>query len=73
MSVAGISQLERGDQGVSDKALAALAHAYDCDIGDLFRDPTKPDYQLWRIIIGLEPEEQKRALAVIKAMTGQAA
>lgn len=68
-----ISQIESGKQGISETTLAALAYAFGCEVGDLYRDPTKPDYQLWRIISDMRPEQQARALRLIKALADEAA
>ena len=72
-STSTVSQLESGKQGYSPEMLAALAHAFDCDAADLFRDPDAPDYKLWRIIAALAPEDRVRALRVIEALNPQAA
>ena len=40
MSVSSISQIETGQQGFTDSTLQALAHALQCEPGDLLsRDP----------------------------------
>jgi transcriptional regulator with XRE-family HTH domain len=68
MATSNLSQLETGKTGVSDENLSALAHAYDCEVGDLFRDPTRPDYELWRIIVGMKSDDRERVLKMVKAL-----
>lgn len=67
---ASVSRIETGVHNYTRERLEAFAAALDIEVADLFRDPTKPDYQLWQIIIGLEPDDQERALRMIKAMAG---
>lgn len=74
MTASSISQLESGKQGYTDQTLAAIAHALTCEPADLLaRDPTKPEYQLWRIITGLNPDQQAQALRVLKALASEEA
>lgn len=74
MTASSISQIESGKQGYTDQTLAAIAHALNCEAADLLaRDPTKPEYQLWRIINGLNKDQQAQALRVLKALASEEA
>lgn len=69
-----ISQIETGKTKLTEERLGLLAIALQCDPGDILsRDPNGPDYQLWRIIKGLPPQEQEQALRIIKALTQKVA
>jgi len=69
MSVSTINQLESGKQGFSDSTLGKLADVFGCEPGDILtRDPTKPDYQLWRIIKGMSRPKQEEAIRVLEAI-----
>lgn len=67
-SVPTISRWENGKMNWMGDALPAFAEALGCDIADLFRDPLKPEYKLWRIISGMRPDAQSRALKVLEAL-----
>ena len=74
MGAPSISQLENAKQGYTEETLAKLADALQCAPADLLgRDPNKPVDYLIRIVTGLTPDEQERAVRVIEAMTGKAA
>lgn len=74
VSTSHISQIERGTINYTRETLEAIAYALQCEPADLLgRDPSQPDYQLWKIITGLKPEQQEQALRVVRALAGEAA
>ena len=65
-----ISQLERGLQGFTDKSLARLAEALQCDPVDLLGwDPYQKDsfWPLFRAAESLQGAERERAYMIIAA------
>ena len=73
LSIASISQLELGKQGASDRTLAALARVFGCEVGDLFRDPTRPEHQALHIIKGMRDDNaRERAIRLLKAIADEA-
>ena len=66
----GISQLENGKQGFTDKSLAALANALNCTpVQLLAHDPSKPD-SFWPLFDAAEKltgAERRRAYGIIRA------
>jgi transcriptional regulator with XRE-family HTH domain len=72
-TAATISRIETGEINYTRESLESLAAALDIEPADLLRDPGAADYQLWRIITGLKPEAQARALRVIRALADEEA
>lgn len=70
---ATISRIENGKNNFKREMLEELAEALGIEPGDLFRDPTKPDYELWKIVTGLAPEKQQQALRILRALDEDAA
>lgn len=70
---ATISRWERGKANWKAEHLPELADALGCDIEDLFWNPSKPNYEAWRIFRGMSPEKQKQVLSVIKALDASTA
>ena len=70
LTFGNLSAVERGAQGYSQKTLEALAKLYGApDAGYLLS--MDPDDDLFAIWATVDPAEQARILAVIKAMTGK--
>jgi len=70
MSASSISQIESGEQGFSDVTLRSLAHALDCQPGDLLsRDPfveaAESEFEIY--VKQLDAEKRRRALMILKA------
>ena len=65
---ATISRIENGKNNFKREMLEEIADALGVEPGDLYRDPTKPDYQLWKILTGMPPEQQRQALKIIQAL-----
>lgn len=68
VSGATISRLENRKQPYSQPLLEALADALSCTPGDLVSRPPGFHDRLKAIISDLDPDAQKRALAVIQAL-----
>ena len=68
MSPSSISQLETGAQGYSQPTLEALAHALNCEAGELLmRNPTDPEAP-WGIWESLRPATKRQAIEVLKTL-----
>lgn len=67
-TAASISRLENRRQPYSQPLLEALAEALSCRPGDLISRPPGASDRLAAIISDMDPEAQKRALAVIQAL-----
>lgn len=62
-----LSRIERGEQPYTQDLLEAIAYVLGTEPATLLmRDPAKPD--LWTVFDGLEPAEQRQAMAVIEAL-----
>jgi transcriptional regulator with XRE-family HTH domain len=67
-----LTKIERGDRRYDQPFLEAAADALRCSPADLItRDPTDSE-ALWSIWDGLTPPERIRAIAVLRAMKGDA-
>jgi transcriptional regulator with XRE-family HTH domain len=69
MSIGNISAIERGAQGVTDRALYSLAKAYRCDPMDLFRNPLHGE-PIWRIWERAKPGDRVKLLEIAKTLVG---
>lgn len=68
MSKGNISQLEQGVQGYSQEGLESLAHALQCDPGQLLSvDPSKDD-AIWSIMERAKPAERKMIVELAKTI-----
>lgn len=70
-SAATISRYEAGKINLSVEKLQQIADALGCAPDDFFHDPNGRDYQAWRIIQGMKPSDQERALRMLEAFTDQ--
>lgn len=67
-----LTKIERGDRRYDQPFLEAAADALRCSVADIImRDPTDSE-ALWSLWDGLTPPERIRAVAVLKAMKGDA-
>lgn len=65
MSQPMVSALENGG-GYHKETLVALAHAFDCEVADLFRDPNGGEHDAeWR---RASPEDRRKALAILRSL-----
>lgn len=63
-----ISQLENGSTDYTGETLERLAHALDCQPGDLImRDPTDTEAP-WTIWETLSPVERRQAIGILQAL-----
>lgn len=68
MSKGNISQLEQGVQGYSQEGLESLAHALQCDPGQLLSvDPSKDD-AIWSILERAKPAERRMIMELAKTI-----
>lgn len=68
MSKGNISQLEQNVQGYSPEGLESLAHALQCDPGQLLSvDPTKDD-AIWSIWEKAKPAERRMIVELAKTI-----
>lgn len=69
MSVANISALERGAQGITDRVLYSLAKAYRCSPQDLLHEPgqAKSILSIWD---KAKPSDRAKLLEIAKAFVG---
>lgn len=67
-STSTVSQLESGKQGYSPEILARLARALDCEVADLFRDPSKASYEVWELVSRMPSKTQSQALRLLRAL-----
>jgi transcriptional regulator with XRE-family HTH domain len=72
-TAASISRYEKGEQPYSQPILEALADALSCAPADLIMRPPGSSDRLMAVFSDLDPETQKQAMAVIKALSGKAA
>lgn len=73
MSPAAISQLESGEQGVSDRSLKGLMRAYKCTLAELFTDPVALNAEVISTFQQIKPERRAEAIALLKVLAGKAA
>ena len=66
---ASLSRIERGIQPYSQPILEGLARAFQCQPADLVmrKPPSKEQIELFSVIEGLDDEQRRRALAVLRA------
>lgn len=64
-----ISKIERRKIDWTESSVSALAHAYRCELADLFRAPNSTKNELTTFLMGLEHDQRKqsRALRLLKA------
>lgn len=63
-----ISDLEKGVFAYTQPVLEALADALNCKPWDLLWRPPEAEDTLRAVLEGMDPDDQKRALAVVKAL-----
>lgn len=72
LSTPSVSQLENGNQGFTDKSLAAYAKALDCSPVDLLAvDPNRTDslWPLLQLAERLDGADRQRIIDVLSALT----
>lgn len=68
LSISSISQLENGTQGYSQPTLEALAHALNCQPGELLmRNPSDPEAP-WGIWETLKPATKRQAVEILRTL-----
>lgn len=58
-----ISKLMNGHMRMSDKWLTGIATALDVEVGDLFRDPTRPTRD--ELLEGLDEQQVQQVIQII--------
>ena len=70
-TAATISRWENDKVAWDANDLFQMSYALQCDVPDLFRDPSVPEGRAWRIIRGMKPEAQERAAKVLEALASE--
>jgi transcriptional regulator with XRE-family HTH domain len=70
VAAATVSRYESGKIKLSVEQLIQFADAIGCEPDDFFHDPGGRDYQAWRIIQGMKPSDQERALRILETLAG---
>lgn len=66
LSQGTIAKLEAGKIGFTQGNVEALAHAYGCEVADLFRPPHKTRNELADFVMSLDEKKRGRALRILK-------
>ena len=73
MTTSNLSKIERGEQPYTQPILEALADALTASPSDLIMRPPHAKNDLLTLVEALEAEQQKQAIAVIRALGNKAA
>lgn len=73
MTTSNLSKIERGTQPYTQPVLEALATALNCSPADLIMRPPEARNDLLALVEALEEDQQRQAIAVIKALSSKAA
>ena len=70
LTVASLGRIETGQQPYTQRTLEGIAKALGCEPADLVghRPRSPEDVELWTVIEGIQPDQRKRAIQVLRAL-----